>query len=267
MAYRYKHVIMVGIDGAGVFFHNAKTPLIRGMFEQGAGADPALTVYPTESAQCWCTMLTGIMPEEHGLTMENIGEVEYKGKAEHPDIFALIRKAHPEAKLASFSHWSPINTGIIDDGIGVVKDTGQDDYLTERACEYVKAERPEFLFIHFDSVDDHGHGCGYGSEKYLAQLDLVDGYTARVFEAFSEAGIADDTLFIVTTDHGGINGSHGGWSDEEKYVFFVMTGKTVRKCAIPDMNVREIPAIIAYALGIPGVPDADGKDPARLFTE
>ena len=90
MAYKYKHVIMAGIDGAGVFFHKAKAPLIRSMFEKGAGADPALTVFPTESAQCWCTMLTGIMPEEHGLTMENIGEIEYKGKAYRQVILAWL---------------------------------------------------------------------------------------------------------------------------------------------------------------------------------
>ena len=82
-----------------------------------------------------------------------------------------------------------------------------------------------------------------------------------------EAGIADDTLFIVTTDHGGTGGSHGGWSDDEKYVFFVMTGKTVVKGARADMNVISIPAIIAHALGIPADPLWQSSVPEGFFSE
>lgn len=267
MSYTYRHVVLVGIDGAGIFFKNAKTPFIRKMFAEGAGTEKGLTVFPTESAQCWGTMLIGVMPEVHGLTMQNITADKYTKRAEHPDIFSLIKKYRPEAKTGSFCHWNDINVGIVDGVEGVVTERGQDEPLTEKACEYIKAEKPDFLFVHLDSVDDAGHGCGYNTEKYLKQLDIADGYAERIYNAVREAGIADDTLFIVTTDHGGTGGSHGGWSDDEKYVFFVMTGKTVVKGARADMNVISIPAIIAHALGIPADPLWQSSVPDGFFSE
>ena len=59
---KYKHVILIGIDGAGNFYRNTNAKAIRKMFSEGAGTDRCLTVYPTESAQCWGSMLTGIYP-------------------------------------------------------------------------------------------------------------------------------------------------------------------------------------------------------------
>ncbi len=191
MSYTYSHVVLVGIDGAGIFFKNAKTPFIRKMFAEGAGTEKGLTVFPTESAQCWGTMLIGVMPEVHGLTMQNITADKYTKRAEHPDIFSLIKKYRPEAKTGSFCHWNDINVGIVDGVEGVVTERGQDEPLTEKACEYIKAEKPDFLFVHLDSVDDAGHGCGYNTEKYLKQLDIADGYAERIYNAVREAGIAD----------------------------------------------------------------------------
>jgi hypothetical protein len=65
----------------------------------------------------------------------------------------------------------------------------------------------------------------------------------------------EETLFIVIADHGGANdennhGSHDGWTDEEKYVTFAATGKGVNKIDIEEMNIRDLAAIVLYAMGI-----------------
>ena len=68
-------------------------------------------------------------------------------------------------------------------------------------------------------------------------------------------GIIDETLFMVIADHGGtpFNGSgasHGGWTDAEKYVTFAAVGPGVRPGSIGEMNVRDLAAIVLYALGL-----------------
>ena len=47
------------------------------------------------------------------------------------------------------------------------------------------------------------------------------GLLGNVYDAVVDAGIAEDTLFIAISDHGGTNpgdvtGLHGGWSEGEK---------------------------------------------------
>lgn len=76
-----------------------------------------------------------------------------------------------------------------------------------------------------------------------------------VYETVKEASILDDTLFILMVDHGGTpfdgNGAgHGGWTDGEKYVTFAASGRGVQKGSVGDMNIRDLAAIVLYALGI-----------------
>ncbi|MBQ3869102.1 MAG: alkaline phosphatase [Clostridia bacterium] len=265
MAFNYKHVIIIGIDGAGNFYRNTDTPGIHKMFEEGAGSDYCLTSVPTDSSECWGSMLIGVQPKVHELTNGTISDVPYKHGKEHPTVFKVIRDAHPDAKLGSFSNWSPINTSIADDGIGIVKRSADDQTLLIQICDFIKKEKPEFLFIQFDSIDGAGHTYGYNTERYLEELNVADGFVTAIRKAVAEAGIEEDTLVIATADHGGNGYGHGGPTDGEKYVFFAAVGKTVPKGKKIDVRVIDMPAIVAYALGVPADPHWDSVVPEGLF--
>jgi arylsulfatase A-like enzyme len=127
-----------------------------------------------------------------------------------------------------------------------------------------------------DSVDGAGHGNGYGTPNHLKRIEEVDLLVNDIHTAADDAGILDDTLFMVIADHGGTNpgtgkGSHGGWSDEEKYVTFAATGKGVCHGVIEEMNIRDLAAIVLYALGIEAPAfDENGwtsQIPAGLFAD
>ena len=266
MGFTYKHVILVGIDGAGSFYKKTDAPAIRRLFADGAGTDRCLTSIPTISAECWGSMLIGVGPEIHGLTNDILSNRPYENGA-YPTVFKRIRQAMPDADLAAFCNWSPINSGIVERGLGVYLDTGEDGALCDRICEYIKAKKPTFLFVQFDAVDSAGHTFGYGSERYLETLREADGYVGRIREAVEETGIADDTLFIATADHGGAGQNHGGDTDGEKYVFFAAVGKTVPRGVEIDMKVKDVPAIVTRALGVPGPDNGDSTVPAGLFAD
>ncbi|MBQ4192746.1 MAG: alkaline phosphatase family protein, partial [Clostridia bacterium] len=169
-----------------------------------------------------------------------------------PSVFRIIRENMPDAKLASFCNWNPINVGIVEDGLGVTKDTASGDKgVTDLVCQYVTAEKPTLLFVQFDEVDGAGHGSGYGSAAHIKQLGVEDGYIDRIHAAYEEAGILDDTLFIVTADHGGSGTSHGGWTDGEKYVMWAAAGKSVIPGGeIKDMGIRDTASVVLTALGL-----------------
>jgi arylsulfatase A-like enzyme len=97
---------------------------------------------------------------------------------------------------------------------------------------------------------------------------MCDGYAERVYNACVEAGIAEDTLFMITADHGGYGRGHGSDTDEEKWVFVAIKGKTVNKGGTIDrMQVKDFPAITLRALGIPAHASWMSHVPEGLFAE
>ena len=258
---RFSHVIVVGIDGAGAFIKNAHTPKFDRIFENGAVTYSALSSRPSISAECWGSMLLGVGPEVHKLTNGIVDSTPYPVDSPFPSLFRRIREVYPEASLGSYCDWNPITYGIVENNIGVSHDTADDTELTPIICDYIRNEKPTFLFVQFDSVDGAGHRSGYGCREHMERIGQVDELINDVYLATDEAGILDDTLFIVIADHGGTNdedgrGHHGGWTDEEKYVTFAMTGEGVKRTEIQEMNIRDLSAIVLYALGI-AMPDFD----------
>jgi|CXWL01.1.fsa_nt_gi hypothetical protein len=61
---------------------------------------------------------------------------------------------------------------------------------------------PKFMFHELTLTDGVGHDYGPHSEGQRAALDETDVRVGRVLEALDAAGLFEDTLFIVTTDHG-----------------------------------------------------------------
>lgn len=253
---KYSHVIVLGIDGAGAFIKDADTPNFDRIFADGAITYDALSSNPSISAECWGSMLLGVGPEVHKLTNGIVSSTPYPTDSPFPSLFRRIKAEYPDAELGSYCNWNPITFGIVENNIGVSNDTADDEELTATVCDYIRNKKPDFLFIQLDSVDGAGHKHGYGTPEHLKRISETDVLVNDVYSAVEEAGIINDTLFIVIADHGGTNpgngqgGGHGGWTDGEKYVTFAATGKGVNKRKIENMNIRDLAAIVLYAFGI-----------------
>jgi len=263
----YSYVVVIGVDGAGAFFSETSTPRTFEILSNAATSHDVVTSFPTISGECWGSMLHGVPADVHGLTNTIVSSTPYPIDSQYPSFFRTVREAHPEAKLASFCNWNPINFGIIEDNLGVVKGKGKDPDITSQVLSYLESNDPEVLFIQFDSVDGAGHGYGYGTEGHLAALTAVDSMIGQIYDALKGKGILDDTLFIVTSDHGGTpDGRHGGDTPAERIVFLGACGKTiVTASTIQNAEVQDIPAIVSYALGIDAPDSWTGTVPTGLF--
>lgn len=246
----YKHVIVLGIDGAGAFIKDADTPHFDRIFAESAVTYSALSSNPTISAECWGSMLLGVGPEVHKLTNGIVSSTPYPVDSVFPSLFRRIREAMPDAELGSYCDWNPITFGIVENNQNVANATARDTDLIPMICDYIREKKPTFLFTQLDSVDGAGHGHGYGSVEHLRRIHEVDELVNDVYETVRETGILDDTLFMLIADHGGFGTGHGGWTDEEKYVTFAAAGKGVQCGQIEEMNIRDLAAIVLYALGI-----------------
>ena len=273
-SYIYKRVVVLGVDGAGNFFKDTPTPNMDRIFANGATNYNVLTAIPTISAECWGSMLLGVTPEVHRRTNGIVSSIPYDTDSIFPSLFREIRAAYPDAELASFCCWNPINYGIIENNLGVYEDTAGDDDLTDKICAYLEDHDPKMLFVQFDWVDGAGHGHGYGSKEHLDRITVTDGLIGRIHEMYVKRGFIDDTLFIVTADHGGTppregvsGGGHGGTSDAEKIVFWGAAGKTVKAGTLGEMVIRDNAAVCLYALGVEQPETWTARVPDDLFVD
>lgn len=267
----YKRVFIIGIDGAGRFIKDADTPNFDRIFKNGAVNYTARAEVKTDSGPNWGAILTGVSYFKTMMNNGVVGSVERAADTDYPTVFNLVRRANPDAVLASYCNWGSINHGIVENEIGVEKvNIGDDAKLTDAICEYFDAgNAPELFFVQFDSVDHEGHSHGSKSSEYFRQLNIVDGYLGRVYDCLEENGLLEDALFIVTADHGHtINGGHGGITMRETNVTVAVSGKTVVSGGKLDSDTRnrDIAAIALYALGYEKpAEDFTARIPADLF--
>ena len=264
----YKHVVIIGLDGAGAYLKDTDTPRCDEIFRGQATTYKSRMALPTMSAQGWASILHGVLPEFHGLTNAIIEKNPYPVNSPYPSIFRVVRAAMPDAELASFVEWNPINIGIVENNLNVEKGTGADDAeVTGRILTYLRSKTPTLMFVQFSSPDDIGEKYGFGTDIYLSTVSTVDALVGRIYDQLKLNGLLDDTLFIVTADHGGKDYSHGGDSDEEKYVFLGISGKTVDNGTIVEAEGRDVAAIAAYALGLECPDTWSGHVPAGVFKD
>ena len=103
-----------------------------------------------------------------------------------------------------------------------------------------------------------------------ALLDAVGGaihHIGNVHKYAREEDRPEKTLFIITTDHGGYDRGHGTDTDGEKWIFVAIKGKTVNHTTLQYMQVKDFPAIVLHALGVPAHPNWMSHLPEGLFSE
>jgi predicted AlkP superfamily pyrophosphatase or phosphodiesterase len=78
----------------------------------------------------------------------------------------------------------------------------KDESLTDIAVDMIEREKPNLLLLHIADVDHQQHEKGPWSPEAVAAIETADAQVARVVLAAKHAGIWNDTLFLVVSDHG-----------------------------------------------------------------
>ena len=281
----YQHVVIIGVDGAGTFFKDStETPYIDSIFANGAVTYAAEIPSPTSSGPSWMSTLHGVPVENHGINDNALVEgttLTPYSNAKYPSFLKVVKENNPNADVAAFYGWQAFdniieaNANVLKTGPAYANQEMADEKTVTDAVAYIGANKPEALFVHLGNVDTVGHNQGFGTADYFAAIEAVDAQIKQIYDAYAAAGILDNTLFIVTADHGGVfkagvgdvtNTTHGGLTAEERYVMFAAAGKTVAKnSTIGEMYNRDTAAIALYALGVAAPDTYTGIVPAGLF--
>lgn len=77
-----------------------------------------------------------------------------------------------------------------------------DNFLVHVTCDMIRQCKPEVLFMHGSIIDTFRHKNGLFCPKVTEGLDQVDEWFGMLQQAFRDAGVWEDTNFVVLSDHG-----------------------------------------------------------------
>ena len=257
-----KHVVLIGLDGWGAYsVPKADMPCVKKLMQEGAYTLEKRSALPSSSAINWASMFMGAGPELHGYTQWGSKTPELPSRVlnEHgifPTIFQLLRDVDPEAEIGCLYEWDGIKYLV--DTLALNHYAQAPDYnqhpeaLCEMAERYILEKKPHLLAVCFDNPDHVGHKIGHDTPAYYEKLKELDGYVARIVAAVEQAGMLDETIFIVTADHGGIEKGHGGKTMNEMQTPFIISGKNIKKGLEfhESMMQYDVAATMAYIFGL-----------------
>ena len=250
---RFKRVIVFGLDGIGNAPKNLNIPNLNKIIQNGLYTFNGRTMFPPISGECWGTIIHGVEPTKHGLNNDIAMEKLWPYESPYPSMFKIIKNKIPDSKLASFCNWNAINTGIIEENLDMIKDTGSDEELTQKVVNYLKENDPTLLFLVYDDCDHAGHDYGYFTKPYFDQIEKTDQEVGKVMEILEKKNMLNDSLLVLVTDHG------GGGVDPKDHMYdhpldmtvcFACSGPNVPHKEIENYTVEDAPSIILSALGI-----------------
>ena len=263
-----KHVVMIGIDGwAAEGVRQAAPediPNIKYLMDNGSWTLAKRSVMPSASAINWASMFNGLPTEMHGFdkwnsTKGTIPSTSDNGRGIPPTIYTILRQQYPDAETGIIYDW---------DGVGAVCDKESASYekyintyhgntnmtleeYTGNGVAYIKEKKPLFFTLYYGILDNTGHNKGWYSPEYMQVQKNLDANIGIVIQALKDAGIFEDTVIIVSSDHGGKGKGHGKFTLQELETPFIVYGKKIKKGheITQPMMQYDTPAIIADILG------------------
>lgn len=266
-AFGNRHALVIGLDGVRAdALQVAQAPHLHALAASGTvswegfsgGVLGTVTQQATVSGPSWASIITGVWANRHGI--RDNGFAGYDA-ATYPHFFRRLRESHPQAYLSSIVEWPPVDTYLVGPVAADVSfrsialDCVTSD-LVSQAVEHLRTADPDVLFLYFDAPDCAGHAYGYSptSEFYLAVLAEVDAGIGEILDALRARPnyALEDWLVVVTADHGGLGTGHGGQTDDERWVPFIVSGGGVpRQTYAPGPGIAAVPPTVLAHLGVP----------------
>ncbi len=264
-----KYVVIISIDGLRPdALDLVDTPTLDGLRAKGAYSAKAKTVTPTATLIAHASMLGGMIPDKHGIYW-NLYSPEL-GKIKGPTAFSVAHKAGLNTaivagKIKLEQIYLPHPAGLFN------ADFTNDGQIKDKAISLIQdpAGLPTILFIHLPDVDNTGHKAGWMSTDQLNIIHQADTYVGDIVAALDGAGYLENTLLIITADHGGHDKTHLILPPlpEDSTIPWLAVGPGIPAGVIlpPPINIYDTAATTLDALQLPIPKEWDGKSIFKNF--
>jgi predicted AlkP superfamily pyrophosphatase or phosphodiesterase len=257
---KIKHVFVIGIDGMSCEgLNKARTPNMDKLIQNGALCDRVRTVLPSSSSPNWASMLMGAGPEIHGITSNawqldkhDLEPTVTNDYGYFPTVLSVIHAQRPETKIGMLYHWKDFGRLFEKELASLDRHLPTERETAYAIADYIKKEKPGFLFSQIDHVDAAGHRFGHMTQEYLNSITLADSLVGIIMDAVHQTKIEDKAMIFVVSDHGGINKGHGGTNLKEVTVPFILSGAGVKKnYHVPtEVYMYDVAPTIVFALNL-----------------
>jgi arylsulfatase A-like enzyme len=260
---RASRVLILSIDGLRPdAILAAPMPNLLDLMQSSAYTLNAQTIFPSATLPSHASMLTGLCPSEHGVNWNDY--LPLLGYADGTDLFDVAHENGLQTvmyvgkeKLRQITE--PSSTDVF------VYVNDRDLVLTDRLI----ADFPQdfgVLFVHFPLVDGMGHEYGWMSPEQLSVAYRADEALGNLLAELDARGLRDDTLIIVTADHGGHDTTHGSSLPEDMTIPWIVSGPGVQpKVLTTQVHTMDTAATAAFMLGLPIPPEWDGVPVYEAF--
>ena len=215
-----RHLVFIGLDGwGGDYVSKSDMPTVKRMMARGASSLSLKCVEPSNSWPNWTALFSGSPQTRFNESRE--GE-------KFTTIFTAIKASGKPGMPAFFFEWEELQNICQDDEAEKIKTTS-DLESAEKVASYITEKKPVFTAVVFNQPDSIGHSKRWGSKAYYSKLTELDSYIAVIEQGVKDAGIYDDTVFILSADHGGVLWGHGFNSPAQRKIPLIICGKGIKK--------------------------------------
>jgi len=258
-----RRVLILSIDGLRPdAISLAPMPNLLALMQNSAYSLSAQTVYPSVTLISHSSMLTGLCPSKHGVTWNDY--IPEKGYALGTDLFDIAHAAGMNTvmyvgkeKLRQVTEPSSTDTFVF------IND--RDLVITERLI----ADFPQdfrLLFVHFPTPDWMGHDYGWLSSQQLSVIYRADEALGQILAELSVRGLREETLIIITADHGGHDTTHGSSLPEDMTIPWIASGPGIQPKQLTTLvHTMDTAATAAFVLGLTIPAEWDGVPVTEAF--
>ena len=225
----------------------AATPNVRRLMASGSFTMWARTVPECYTLPAHVSILTGVSPQKHGVEWNDHIEEAFSLV---PTLFEVARRnGLSTAMVTGKTKFVALDKpGTIDWKFLPRDEPNPDAFVAQQAVAILRRHRPRVMFVHLADTDTVGHAVGWGTPEQLRVIAEADRQVGLMMNEVRGLGLADSTLVVLTSDHGGAGLEHGPDDDRSRHVPWIVVGPGVRRdfdlTRHPDLTVDSLDTFV-----------------------
>ena len=223
-----RKVLIVSIDGlVGNELKKEVPPTIAEMLEHSKYSFESIADENTSDPASWATMMTGVGHHKHGIQSTSYLPAPDPSDPHHagdyyPSIFYRVAEHDPRMVTTAITQTPGLaNVLLLDASQSLI--AANDEQVKTDAVRQLTQGNPDLLLVQFKSVLDAGtqSSFSFDSPEYKTAVQEIDGYLGELKAAMEARPTFDreEWLFVVTSNHGGVDNTYGGDSYQERNTF------------------------------------------------